>query len=426
MPRKKCLLSLPRLHDQGGKLHAQWYIAYAFRDPRTDEWKRFREYSGFSSLKTKQARYEYAERRIAELKQKMLDGWTPFDTPDGALAAPERTYMDELINQRYAERWGREKTSQPNIRMFLSEFLESKKAVIIQHSYQTYRSKLRIFAEWMESKNMGSMHVALITQSHICEFLQYMSECNNSSKRTIQKYEQILHNFFAFLVDVKQIISVNPVHHIPHFGRLADEAARPIPPEVREVLSAYMSENEPQLWLFCQMEYYCAIRPNELRQLRIKDIDLTRREIRIPCTISKNRLTERVAIPLQLLKTLYLMQLNRYDPSMFLFTRECHPGPVMVGKNYFRFCFDRVRLKLGLSPEYKLYSFKHTGGVELVNAGVDTWALQRHFRHKSIDTTEKYIRRNFAPKSELIQNNFPDITKTKEDPYRPSVYSKKP
>lgn len=81
----------------------------------------------------------------------------------------------------------------------------------------------------------------------------------------------------------------------------------------------------------------------------------------------------------------------------------------MLGKNNFRFRFDKIRDRLNVSNQYKLYSFKHTGGVKLVNEGIDTWELQRHFRHKSIDTTERYIRRNFAVKSDKIRNDFPDI-----------------
>lgn len=92
-----------------------------------------------------------------------------------------------------------------------------------------------------------------------------------------------------------------------------------------------------------------------------------------------------------------------------MFSAAGTPGEKPVGKNTFRNRFNLLRDKLHLSQEYKLYSFKYTGGVALVNAGVDTWELQRHFRHKSIDTTEHYVRKNFAVKSDKIKNHFPDV-----------------
>lgn len=401
MGRRKTILSLPHLMDAGGDLKKQWYVEYACRDPRTGNLKRFREYNGFTALRTVEERYTYAESIISEIKEKLLSGWTPFD---------KRTvsYEDELILQKYAERWGRDRKEMPTLRMYLSEFLSLKKETVIPHSFQTYRSKLRIFNEWAEHKELDKVHVSCITSEHILEFFYYIVRVNNLSRRSVKKYGQILHNFFDYLIKRKLIVS-NPVCDIPNMGRKTDEAARPIPDKERKQLLAFMQRNDPQLWLVCLMEYYCAIRPNELRQLRIHDLDLENGVIRIPCTISKNGKTELVNMPNQLHKLLQSLNLEDYKGNDFLFSSGGLPGPKMLGKNTLRFRFDRIREKLKLPTEYKLYSFKYTGASALVNAGINTWELQRHMRHKSIDTTEHYINRNFAVKSEKLKNEFPDI-----------------
>lgn len=379
-----------------------WFVEYACRDPRTDELKRFREYTGFSKLKTAEERYALAERIVKEIGEKLLKGWTPFE-------AKKVTYQDELITQMFAKRWGRERESMPTIRTYLSEFLESKKTTVIHHSYQTYRSKLRIFSEWADQQDLGRVHISCIKREHICDFMRFLVENNGVSRRTIKKYTQILHGFFDYMMKAREIMTDNPVHDIPNMGRMTDEAPRPIPDKDRNILTAYMKKHDPQLWLFCQMEYYCAIRPNELRQLRIGDMDFEQRVIRVPCTISKNRLTEFVNMPVQLYNGLIAAGIEKLNKEWYLFSSDGQPGAKMLGKNNFRFRFDRIRNRLGLSADYKLYSYKHTGGVELVNAGIDTWELQRHFRHKSIDTTEKYVRKNFAVNSDKIKNHFPDM-----------------
>lgn len=402
MGRKKAIIVLPHLVDGGGDLAKEWFVEYACRDPRTNKLQRFREYAGFKKLKTRRERQQLADKIIQDLKEKLATGWTPFEQQ-------KRTYQDELVIQTYANRWGRERESLPTIRMYLSEFLENKKQSVIQHSYQTYRSKLRIFAEWAELQGLDKIHVGCITQENICDFMRHLVEQNEVSKRTILKYKQILHGFFDYMMKERRILTCNPVHNIPDMGRVTDEAPRPIPDKERNILIAYMKKHDPQLWLLCQMEYYCAIRPNELRQLRIRDIDFESRIIRVPCTISKNRLTEYVNIPRQLYACLLRLGIDTLDKEMYLFSCNGQPGLKMLGKNNFRFRFDRIRNRLGLSTEYKLYSFKHTGGVELVNAGISAWELQRHFRHKSIDTTERYIRKNFAVDSDKIKNNFPDM-----------------
>ncbi|MCR5574055.1 MAG: site-specific integrase [Bacteroidaceae bacterium] len=235
-----------------------------------------------------------------------------------------------------------------------------------------------------------------------------MCERLDWSRRTVTKYQQILHHFYEYLIE-HGVARSNPVYGIPAIGERRDEAAKPIPEDIRKLLLTTMRQEEPQLALVCELEYYCAIRPNELRQLRIRDIDLRSASIRIPASISKNRTTQSVDVPRQMLEKLRQWKVDEYPPHFFLLGTQGVPGIEGYGKNTLRFRFERIREKLHLSSEYKLYSFKHSGGVELVNAGVDTWQLQRHFRHSSIATTEAYLRRNFAPNSEMIKDRFPDI-----------------
>ncbi len=398
---QKKLVTLPHLRDAGGDLSKEWFVEYCFRDPRTNKMKRFREH-GFAKLKTAKERYELADRIIAELKEKMLAGWTPFDDR-------KVSYEDQLIYQLYADRWGRERSEIPSIRVHLSEFLEARKPVVAPKTYQTYRSKLRIFAEWAAHEGIDDIHVSNITREHIYDFLRFQVEHKNISSHTVGKYKQLIHAFFEYMIKTRAITMKNPVHNIPDFGRVEDKAPRPIPEKVRKMLSAYMRKHDPQLWLFCQMEYYCAIRPNELRQLRIRDIDLEQQIIRIPAAIAKNRTSENVNIPDQMAKALRELGIERMEREWLLFSSNGLPGEKMYGVNTMAYRFNRIRNKLGISSEYKLYSYKHTGGVQLVNAGVDVWELQRHFRHRSVDTTERYIKRNFAVKSDKIKNHFPDI-----------------
>ncbi len=402
MGRKPKLIVLPHLYDAGGDLSKTWYVEYSCRDPRTGKMRRFRHSEGINQFETSKERRGKADVIIQAIKEKLASGWSPFQES-------KISYEDELLMQKYAERWGRERESIPTLRVYLSEFLQTKKETIIPHSFQTYRSKLRIFNEWAEHNGLDKVHVGDITQDHIWEFLVHIAKENNSSRRTVGKYRQILHGFFAYLLGLK-LITVNPTDGLPsNLGRVTDEAARPIPDADRKKLLAYMHKHDPQLWLFCLIQYYCAIRPNELRQLRVGDIDLAPGVIRVPCTVSKNRKSESVNIPAQLSKVFSEMGLDVIDSSYYLFSYNGMPGLKTVGKNNFRFRFNRIRNLLGLPVCYKLYSFKYTGAVELVNAGIGTWELQRHLRHRSVETTEHYIRRNFVIKSDVLVNRFPDI-----------------
>lgn len=396
------MMILPHLVDAGGDVSKDWYVEYALRNPYTGEMRRFREYAGFKGLSSASERYALAEKIVESIKAKIAGGRTPFQ--DMAT-----TYEDNIMMDHVAKRWGNEREGLVTIRKHLSEFLGLKKAEVSKSSYQTYQSKLRIFCEWAEHNGLDKIHVGYITSEHIHDFLRSMAEAKGLSRLTMEKYGQILHSFFDWLIRVKKIMKENPVTDLPRVGKVVDQAPKPIPDKERSLLLAAMRKYDHQLWVVCQLQYYCAIRPGECRLLKVGDIDFESGVIRVPQDVSKNRQTEAVSMPAQIVNLFRKEGFDQADKSLYLFSASGYPGMKAVGKNNFRNRFNVLRDKLHLSSEYKLYSFKYTGGVKLVNAGIDTWELQRHFRHKSIDTTEHYIRKNFAVKSEKIKNHFPDI-----------------
>lgn len=402
MGRKKAVVVLPHLVDAGGDMNKSWFVEYSLRDPYTNVMKRFREYSGFAKLGSSEERYRHGERIIQELSRKIASGWSPF-------AEKKSTYADNILMNNVAQRWGNEREGLVNIRKHLSDFLELKKASVSKKSFQTYQSKMRIFCEWAEHNGVDQLHVSRITTGHMQDFLRTIASANGLSRLTMQKYAQILHAFFDYLMKDLGCIEANPVVAIPKLGKVVDEAAKPIPDDDRRLLMAAMRKYDRQLWVVCLLQYYCAIRPGECRLLKVGDLDFDGETIRVPKDVSKNREGETVVMPTQLVRQLKKEGYANVERGLYLFSASGRPGDRPLGKNYFRSHFNLLRDKLGLSPDYKLYSFKYTGGVALVNAGIDTWELQRHFRHKSIDTTEHYLRKNFAVKSDKIKNHFPDI-----------------
>lgn len=402
MARKRHLFIMPQLRDAGGDLSKKWYIEYSCMNPYKDKMERHRIYVP-NSLTTKAERTAFAESEIAKLKSKLENGWMPYDKETV-------TYQDELIYANVAKRIGCDRKNAVNIRSYLSDFLSIKKAQVNPKSYQTYVSKCRIFCEWCEMNEYDRKPISAITQDAIIQYLSHLAEHKHLSRLSIDKYSQILHSFFDYLKNTKRVIIENPVQALPRLGTVKDEAARPIPDRTRKQLINEIRKNDRQLYLICMLEYYCAIRPNECRLLKISDIDFESRSIRVRNEISKNSKTEIVSIPAQLYNYLKEIRLDVWPcTDDYIFSRNGMPGKTPLGKNNFRNRFNRYRRILGLSEKYKLYSFKHTGGVKLVEAGVDTWKLQQHFRHKSISTTEAYIRNRIVQRDDIIDNNFPDI-----------------
>jgi len=404
MSKRKAIIILPRLIDFDGDVTKRWYIEYSIRDAITGRMQRCRDSKVMNAIKDVKRRRAYCEKRINELTKQINLGET-------AVQNKRVIYDDQLEYSYSAKLYGRQRVSNVTVRTYLSEFLARKKSEIIPHSYSTYTSKLRIFCSWLDFRGLSGNHVSTITQENICEFFHFIITQKQVSRVTILKYRQILYNFFKFLQVNKRVIPFNPVYQIPNLGLMKDEAPVPIPEETRNILQSYMMQYDRQLWLVCMMQFYCAIRPGqELRLMKIGDINFDTHSIVVRPDIAKNRQKETVDIPDQLFDYMVnFCHLDQYSNDYYVFGHDGQPGTEHLGKNNFRNRFDRIRDSLNLPSYYKLYSFKHSGAVALMTNGFNTYDLQRHFRHKSIVTTEQYFRKNLGEHNEKMMKHFPDI-----------------
>ena len=158
------------------------------------------------------------------------------------------------------------------------------------------------------------------------------------------------------------------------------------------------------LWIACLLQYYCFIRPNELRQLKVEFVNLHATYIEIPGLVSKNRKTQRVAIPNGLLSELnFLMQC---EPEHFIFGG---PGPESPGRDYLSKAHRRVLKALNIKGRYGFYSWKHTGAVKAYKAGINMKDLQLQLRHHSLDMVNEYLKNLGVMDSDRIKNQFPAI-----------------
>jgi integrase len=156
-------------------------------------------------------------------------------------------------------------------------------------------------------------------------------------------------------------------------------------------LAEYLQKHDPELWRFCQFQFYCFIRPGELRQLRVGDILWDSMEIRMPGTVTKNGKTENAVIPnvfAPVVEATYLMR----DPDEYLFpSRSCLTEP--IGRNNMGSRHRRVMEQLKYPKGFTLYCWKPTGAVMAIRAGVGVKELMLLMRHSTLQQTDRYLAR---------------------------------
>lgn len=403
MSRPKKEIIWPKLKNSGGDITADWYVEFSLRNPDSGRMERKRIYDGFRELSTYDMKIKHAENIINEYTQLIKKG--QISTQNMIEYEDQLLYDTRIYKTR--KRLGR----QNSFRVLASEFITYKKSEVSGRTLQTYRSKLRCFDVFLEKINLSDKPINVTNNEVIIRFLKELADTEDLSRLSIEKYHQILFSFFKWVSDVKKIKVSNPVSNIPRLGKVVDESAPALMTDIRELLRNKIEKNDPQLWLGCCIQYFTAIRPGtEMRLIQLKNINMYAKTITVRNYLAKNARTETVDMPNQLFRIFLEWNLENYDQDYYLFGKNGVPGETPIGKNSLRVRFNKFRDELKLSKDIKFYSWKHSGAMELSEHGANMYEIQRHFRHKSVTTTELYWRKRLGGIDKRIKQNFPDIS----------------
>lgn len=176
----------------------------------------------------------------------------------------------------------------------------------------------------------------------------------------------------------------------------------------RSFLIHTMKKEKPDLWFFVQFIYYCFIRPrSELRVLKVGDIILEDKRILIPSKVAKNKKQEYVAIP-DAFFPIVERKVRGRNPNHYLFPGASATTP--LGMNTYGRQHRLLLQKLGFDTErYKMYSWKHTGTVAAVRAGINLKDLQIQLRHHSLDQVDAYLRQLGVADLGNLERLFPKL-----------------
>lgn len=394
---KKKIATTPRLVK--GK---KWYIYFSIRNPKTNKMSPQKIYRGFKDLKTEEEKINWGNELIKEFTNKIKAGWTPWDFGDSI-------YEDEIQYKNESLSFGALKNNNNTVRMLSSTFLQDIKNGLKPKTYATYQSKLRIFNQYLEHKILDQYDISLIDNKVIKEFFEWLIYERKLDKVTIKGYKIKIKKFFDFLIK-KEIVFKNPIYDLPKCHKVIDNAPRPFFKYDLKKYLTFIQDKDPQLFLACLMQYYCAIRPGtELRLLKIKDIDVWRSKIYINSIDSKMGRKEVIDIPEQLKDILTnRFHVQNYNSEFYLFSHHGIPGKTSLGHNNLRNRFNKYRDLLNMSKDYKFYSLKHTGASLLLDSGVSITELMSHLRHTDIESTYHYIKTHTGAGSDKIKHEFPD------------------
>lgn len=292
-------------------------------------------------------------------------------------------------------------------REVLKEFLDDRKIALSERTHRNYISKFKTITTWFDQYNLCDVSLYKITNEVISKFFTHLALDRQLDRPTCEKYFLSVRSFFRF-AKARGYIHEVPCNIVTFPNKKEDRGAKVILKDDLILLLQTIRSKNQQLYLACMFQYYCFIRPGqELRLLKVGDVDLAAGVIRIPAQRAKNRRAEVVTMPKQLIELCREYGLEGAGKELYVFGRGGKIAARSWGCNTLPYKFDKFRDQLGLSKDIKFYSMKHTGVTMLAESGAPIRAIMDQCRHTNLSATQHYLKRHAGLVNERIRDYFP-------------------
>ncbi|WP_298827148.1 site-specific integrase [uncultured Capnocytophaga sp.] len=355
------------------RIGTDWLIVYYAKDPQSDKLVRFR--NRVPKMSNKKERLRFAQKMIDTLNEQLYSGWSPYM---GNLT--EVKTIDYCFDY-YLKTLSKE----------LSDGVKRKS------TYNNYKYFITAFTEYLSIYQKNVKFISDISTLICDHFLDRIYIEKEKSARTYNFYLMCMRTFFNFCLS-KGFIKESPVKNTK--TKSIKEKTRVVLNEKEKAKLALLKEENFHFYVFCMTTYYCFIRPNELKKLKVENVNIEKNYITIPSSISKNRKTENVTIPNIFIEELK-EHIGKASKDLFLFGKKFVPGKQAVTNLFYH--WENVRKKYGFRKEVQFYSLKDTGITDMLNAGVPAIKVRDQARHSDLKITEIYTARNNSA-DETVKN----------------------
>lgn len=153
--------------------------------------------------------------------------------------------------------------------------------------------------------------------------------------------------------------------------------------ECRELFKAPRRLKHKYLLAFA---YGGGLRMNELRLLKIGDVDLTRKQIHIRQGKGKR---DRYVVLSNLLAQRFSHYLSEVNPQVYLFEGQT-PGQPM-GERSIQYIINEALQKTGIKKAASMHTLRHSFATHLMEDGIDIRSIQQLLGHSDLRTTMVYL-----------------------------------
>ncbi len=415
------------------KYPSGWLIDYYVEDPKTQKLKRkkVKVTRIMSRFPTKTEALRHINSIVAALNIRLASGWNPLlYTTDNTEPIPtfepaninvtntlsvtallaESTIQGECIviapkeEKQLTEEELRIQTSFAEVsKKYMEEALREKRPDTIR----SYSSFISIFKDWLKAK-MKDVKCADLKGCIISDFMDYVYNERKVSATTYNNYVKMGRAIFTWMVD-KYYILTNEFSKVK-LKKKEKKSRILIDAETRAKIKNYLLENNPNYLIICKLVYNTLLRPKEIRMLRVGDILLEQKMVRVRCEVSKNKKERIVPLTQELVDDFKRIGIDKALPNHYVFSEQLRPGKNKISDAYMRKYWDKMRKQLKMSNNMVLYSLRDSGMTDMIKiAKFDDISVMQLADHHSLEMTTIYTNHVDPNLQKLIYENSPNF-----------------
>lgn len=368
-----------------GTAAEKWFVYYSFVNPNTGRYQRFKVYEGINEYKELDDKEKFSKELIKEVDKQLKLGYNPF----------EAEHLDNQIKQEVkAEIFLSENPKSPLLTDAFRLFMTSRhERGLEKNTINAYKGFCGKFEHYLLEHRLADVRLDILDVKLIKDMLAWLHVEQGWNGTTYNNHLDcwgILLNWFAkkprYWVkreefDLGKEGEVERKNSKPMKNQYFGEN---IAEKVKDKMKDY-----PELLFFHKFIYFSCMRPDEIRNLKIENVDIKGRYIKI---IGK---TSSRTIPVcdELAEMLTSLKLDQYPANYYVIGKMGLVSPDMHSENWFSKSFrENVRKPLGISENFKPYGWKHTRVVDLLNAGYSDAEIMNLTGHRDTASYDTYKR----------------------------------
>lgn len=276
--------------------------------------------------------------------------------------------------------------------------LEKKKLSISPKTYLDYNCTIRFFKKSAKKLKIDKLLISNCERYHIKLIMDDLSREKNWTNKNYNKHLGYIQAIFTELVEWDHI-KTNVVRDIRAKKEEKTEGYIQPTEDQKKTIFDHLKKVDYNFYIFCCIEYYLGIRPQEILNLKCEDVDLNLGFIRLKPEDSKDSSYRFIPIlkPIDLLlssfdlsnKEYYLIGRPKSYGCRFFKSEYFCPNPFPIKRDTStRKWKEYIIDELGINV--KCYSLKHAGANAKLKAGMDMKTISEMFGHSDEKMTEIY------------------------------------